>query len=101
MLSVGIHASAVVVTVVERPAVTRGNADAQAAVAAQGQALRTVRACNVGGAVGRAVVHDEHVGMRQLTAQTADHGREILLFVPGRYEDERLAHVSQSVRSSS
>jgi hypothetical protein len=68
MLPVGIHSSAVVVAVVERPAVTRSDADAQAAVAAQRQHLGTVRARNFSGAVRRAVVHDEHVNVRQLAA---------------------------------
>src|SRR6185437_11749148 len=39
-------------------------------------------------AVGRAIVDDEHVGLRQPLLQLVEHGRKVLLLVPGRYEHE-------------
>ena len=44
---------------------------------------------HVGGAVGRAVVDDEDIRVRKLAVELAEHGREVLLLVPGGDEDER------------
>ena len=49
------------------------------------------RACDLGRPVGRAVVDDEDVDVRQLGAQLVEHGREILLLVQGGDEDEGVA----------
>jgi hypothetical protein len=51
-----------------------------------------VLARDAGGAVGRAVVDDEHVAFRQLGAQRVEHSGEVRFFVPGRNEDEGVAH---------
>jgi hypothetical protein len=46
---------------------------------------------DVGGAVRRAVVDDEYVDVRQLLLQLVEDGRKIVLLIPGRDEDKRLA----------
>ncbi len=58
----------------------------------EGEHLGAVIARDRGGSVGRAVVHDEHVHVRQLGPQVVEDVGQIGLLVPGRYEDERVRH---------
>ena len=51
---------------------------------------------DVGRAVGRAVVDDDHVHVRQLAPQVVEHRRQVLLLVPGRDEDDGVAHVASA-----
>src|SRR5213076_528511 len=62
--------------------------------------LRAVLARDSGGPVRRAVVDDHHVGVGQLGLQLVEHGRQVLLLVPGRDEDDGVAHRSSSVRAA-
>ena len=64
MLTVGVDAAAVRVAVLERVAVPGGDPEAQAEIGAERVHLGAVLARDVGGAVGRAVVDDEHVRVR-------------------------------------
>src|SRR5262249_5261479 len=96
MLAVRVDASAEGVVVVERPPVPRGDADAQALVAAERVDDRAVIACDVSRPVRRAVVHHEKVGLRDLLVQRVQHGGEVVLLVPGRDEDEGVAHTRSS-----
>ena len=66
MLAVGVDAAAVRVAVLERVAVTGGDAEPEAEVRAERVHLGAVLAGDVGRAVGRTVVDDEDVGVRQL-----------------------------------
>ena len=88
MLPVGVHAAREVVVVLVGVAVPGGDALPQAAVLAERQHLGATVASNGGGAVGRAVVDDEHVDSGQLGAKLVEHGREIVLLVQRGNEDE-------------
>jgi hypothetical protein len=82
--------------VLERPGVAGGDPRAQAAVLAEREHLGAVLARDRGRVVGRAVVDHEHVGARNLAAELVEHGREVLLLVPGGDEDERVvAHCAR------
>src|SRR5205807_3352018 len=43
------------------------------------------------GSIGRAVIDNKHVSSRKLLSQLVEHGRKVLLLVPGGDEDERVA----------
>ena len=94
MLAVGVDAAAERVPVFERPGVARGDAGLEAAVLPEGQHLGTVLARDNGGPVGRAVVDDEDVDVRELPAELVEYRREIAFLVPGRNEDECVAHAA-------
>jgi hypothetical protein len=47
-----------------------------------------VRLRDGGGGVGRAVVDDQEVGLRELLPQLLQDRGQVLLFVPGREKDE-------------
>jgi hypothetical protein len=96
MLSVGIDAAAVGIAVLERPRVAGGDPRLQTAVLAERQHLGAVGARDLGGAVGGAVVDDEHVGLGQLARQALQHRGEVLLLVPGGDEDDGVAHPRSS-----
>src|SRR6185295_2574146 len=78
-----------------------GDPDRQSLVGSQRQNLGAVATRDVGCVVGRAVVHHEYVRLGQLAVQLFDHRADALFLVPGRYEDERVAHVWRSARRSS
>ena len=93
MLSVGVDAAAERVLALERPVVAGGDPGLQAAIHAERQHLGAVGAGDCGGGVGRAVVDDEHVDVGQLPVQVVEDGRQVLLLVPRRDEDDGVAHV--------
>jgi hypothetical protein len=76
--------------VLEGPLVARGDATLEAAVLAEREHLGAAGARDLRGVVRGAVVHDQHVHVRQLAPQLVEHGGEVLLLVPGRDEDERV-----------
>ena len=90
MLSVGVHAAAVGVVVLERPVVAGGDPGPQAAVLAEREHFGASGTSEGRGLVGRAVVDDEHVRRGQLAAQLVQDVRQIALLVPGGDEDERV-----------
>ena len=91
VLAVGIDAAAVRIAVLERVPVPGGDPEAQPEVGAQRVHLGAVLARDVGGVVGRAVVDDEHVGVRQLGVERVENRRKVVLLVPGGDEDQRVA----------
>ena len=91
MLPVRVHAPAVGVVVLERPAVAGGDPGPQAAVLAEREHFGASGASEGRGLVGRAVVDDEHVRSGQLAAQLVQDVRQIALLVPGGNEYERVA----------
>ena len=98
MLSVRVDAPAVVVALVERVLIPRGDPRPQAAVLAEREDVRARFARHRRRQVGRAVVDDEHVRVGKLLVQLLEHDRKVLLLVPGRDEDERaepLLHLGQ------
>src|SRR5436190_9731475 len=100
MLPVRVDAAAESVAVIERPPIARRDADRQAAVRAERHHLGAVLARDSGGPVRRAVVDDHHVGVGQLGLQLVEDRRQILLLVPGRDENDGVAHRSSSVRAA-
>ena len=90
VLAVRVDPPAVGVLVLERPGVAGGDPRPQAAVLAEREHLGAVLARDVGGAIGRAVVDDEHVRSRELLVQLVEHGGEVVLLVPGGDEDQRV-----------
>jgi hypothetical protein len=95
MLAVGVDAPTEGVIVLECPGIAGGDAGLEAAVLAEREHLGAVLACHVRGPVGRAVVDDEDVGVRQPLPELVEHCREIALLVPGGDEDERVAHTAR------
>ena len=83
----------------ERPPVAGGDPEAQAEVRAEREHLGAVRARDLGRAVGRPVVDDEHVGVRDLRAQRVEHGGQVVLLVPRRDEDDGVASRALELRS--
>ena len=75
----------------ERPAVPGRDADRKPRFSPK-ESTSTPLAAGLGSPVGRAVVHDEDVDVGQLAAQVAEHGRQVLLLVPGGHEDDGVAH---------
>ena len=100
MLAVRVDAAAEGVAVLVRPAVARGDSRAEAAVLAEREHLGAVLARDLGRPVGGAVVDDEHVGLGHLVAELVEHGRKVLLLVPGGDEDEGVArcHAAEGSR---
>ena len=98
VLPVGVDPSAVGVVVLERPPVAGCDAESQPQVRAERMHLGAVLACNVGRAIRRSVVDDEHVCVGKLRAQRVEHGGQIVLLVPGRDEDERVVHALVDLR---
>ena len=92
MLPVGVDAAAERVVVLERPRVAGCDPGPEAAVLAEREHLGAVLACDRRGAVGRAVVDHEHVRIGKLPVQLVEDGRQVLLLVPGRDEDDGVAH---------
>jgi hypothetical protein len=88
MLAVGVDAAAEGVPVLERVAVARRDPGREAAVLVEGDNLRAVRLRDGGSRVGRAVVDDQEVGLRELLPQFLEDRGQVLLFVPGREKDE-------------
>ena len=88
MLAVGVDPTDQLVPVVVGVRVARGDALAQASVLAERENLGAVGARNRGRRVRRAVVDDEDVGRRQARAELVQDGRDVVLLVPGRDEDE-------------
>ena len=64
--------------------VAGGDPGRQAAVLAERDHLAAVLARDLGRPVGRAVVDDEHVGLREPAPELFQHGRKAFFFVPGR-----------------
>ena len=93
VLAVCVDAPAVDVAALERVPVARGDARPQPPVLAERENLGAVSPGDRGRAVGRAVVDDQHVRLRQHRAQLLEHGRQVRFLVPGRDEDERPGHV--------
>src|SRR5262249_12465892 len=87
-------AAAVAVAVLKRPAVPLRDADAQTEVGAEGNDVCPVLTCHLGRPVRRAVVDDQYVDVGKLLAQVVEDRGEVLLLVPGRYEDDRVSHAS-------
>src|SRR5207247_1510993 len=79
------------VPVLRRVSVAGGDPGGKAAVQAERDHLRAVFARGFHGSIRRAVVDDEHVGLRKLLSQLVEHGRKVPLLVPGGDEDERVA----------
>ena len=75
MLAVGVDAAAEGVVVLERPGIAGGDAGLEAAVLAEREHLGAVLAGDARGPVGRAVVDDEDVDVRQLPVELIEHGR--------------------------
>ena len=100
MLAVRVDAPAEGIAVLERPPVARRDADPQAAVAPEREHLRPVLTRNLGRAIGRAVVDDEHVRPRQPLPQPVEHRRQVLLLVPGGDEDDGVAHRGRRASSA-
>ena len=96
MLPVGVDPPAVGIAALERPVVAGSDPDRQPSVAVQGEHRRAVLPRDVGRPVGRAVIHDQHVGVRQLCVQGREHIRQVLLLVPRRDEDDGVAHPSRA-----
>ena len=92
MLTVGVHPAAVRVPVLERPAIAGGDAEPEAHVRAERVDPSAVLAGDLRRAIGRPVVDHEHVGPWDLRAQRVEHGREIVLLVPGGNEDDGIPH---------
>jgi hypothetical protein len=92
MLSIGVDATAIGISMVERPAITGCNAGGQASIASQGEDVRAAFTGDVGRAVGRAVVDDEDIHVRQLIREIREDAGQVLLLVPGRNEHDRVAH---------
>ena len=90
MLAVGVDPTDYLVPVLVGVRVAGGDALAQASVLAEREHLGAVGARNGGRAVRRAVVDDEDVGRGQPGMQLVEDGREVVLLVPGRDEDERV-----------
>ena len=57
-----------------------------------------MRMSDRGRTVVRAVVHDEHVHGRELRSELVENRREVLLLVPSRNEDERVALLGHASR---
>src|SRR5438445_13460790 len=91
MLAVGVDAAAVGIAVLQRVAVTGGDAEAQAEVLPERVHICTARSGDVSGAIGRSVVDHENVRVRQLSVQRFEHRWEIVLLVPRRDEDQGVA----------
>ena len=103
MLAVGIDAPAERIAVIRGVLPTGRDPGRKAAVRAERDHLGPALAGDLGRAIGRAVVDDEHVGLRKLLPKLVEHSREVLLLVPGRHEHERVAlggHEASSSRAS-
>ena len=92
MLAVGVDPAAVRVVVLERPAIARRDPDRQPAVPSKRQHLRAVLARHVRRPIGGTVVDNEDIRIGQQASEVVEHRRQILLLVPRRNEDERVAH---------
>jgi hypothetical protein len=94
MLAVRVDPPAEPVAAFVGPAPAGGDRVSEAAILREGEHLGARRPRSVGGAVGRAVVDDEDVGVRQLLLQLRQHRRQRIRLVPGRYEHQGLRHVA-------
>src|SRR5262245_43837064 len=92
MLSVGVDAAAIGVAAFRGGAVTSGDSRSQAAVLAEGENVGAVRPGDCSRFVGRAVVDDEQIRLRELLGELRQDGAEVVLLVPGGDEDERVGH---------
>src|SRR5439155_4381261 len=101
MLPVGIDPAAVRIAMIERPAVAWGDPDRQTAIGSQRKDLCSACERDLGSAIGRAVVHHEHVRVGQLAREVVEDGRKVLLFVPRRNEDNGVTHGCRCPRFSS
>ena len=72
--------------------VAGGDPGLQPTVLAERQDRGAGVARDLGGRVGRAVVDHEDVDVAELPPHVVEHGRKVLLLVPGRDEDERVGH---------
>ena len=97
MLAVRIDASAVFVSVLDRVAVAARDRRGQSAVGAEREHVGAVLRGDARSPVRRAVVHDEHVGARELLVQLLEDGGQVLLLVPGRDEDEGVTLLGHAV----
>ncbi len=88
MLAVGVDSTDQLVPVLVGVGVAGGDPLAQASVLAERENLGPVGARNGGCRVRRAVVDDEDVGRRQAGVQLVQNGRDVVLLVPRRDEDE-------------
>ena len=84
MLAVRVDAAAELVTLLQGVPVAGGDPGWQPAVLAERDHLAAVLACDLGRPVGRAVVDDEHVGLREPAPELVQYGRKALFLVPGR-----------------
>ncbi len=99
MLPVGVHPPAVRVVVLERPPIAGGDAEPQAQVRPERVNLGAVLARDLGRAIRRPVVDDEHVGVGKLRVQRVEHGGQIVLLVPRGDEDDGVVHGTLELRS--
>ena len=90
MLAVRVDPAAERVLVLQRVGIARRDARAETAVDPERENVGAVGARNLGRAIRGTVVDDEHVRLGQLRPQLVEHGREVVLLVPGRQEDERV-----------
>ena len=89
MLTVRVDAPGQLVAVLERVRIAGRDSRGQAEVPREAHHAGAVVSRDLGSAVGRAVVDDEHVGVRQSFVQLGEHGRKVRLLVPGGDEDEQ------------
>ncbi len=90
MLAVGVDSADVRVCIRLRIRIAGGDPLLQAAVLPEGEDFRAMRPRDRGGPIGRTVVDDEYVALRQACSQFVQYARQVLLLVPGRNEDERV-----------
>src|SRR5262249_56217399 len=79
------------VAVIQRVAVAGPDPGGKAAVRLERDHLGPALPGDLGGPVARAVVNDEDVGVGQTRVELVEHGGKVVLLVPGRKEDERVA----------
>ena len=76
-----------------RVRVAGGDAEREAPVLAEALDDRAVLGGDARRAVGRAVVHNEHVSLREPAGQLIEDSWQVLFLVPRRDEDERVSAV--------
>src|SRR5205823_12993377 len=91
VLTVGVDAATELVVMFQGVAVARRDSGRESAILAERDHLAAVLACDLGRPVGRAVVDDEHVGLREPAPELVQYGRKALFLVPGRQKNERVA----------
>jgi len=90
MLAVGVDPAHELVAVLVGIRVPGCDAFAKAAVLAEREDVGARVARHDGGSVRRAVVDDEYLTSGKCRAQLVQHGREVVLLVPGGDEDQRV-----------